>query len=526
MRSAGYRGWRPARLLGAALLLLLAAGCATLPRDVARVPSHAWQQPEASRIGRAFAAALAAHAGRSGLLLLGDGRDAYAARIALVEAAEHTLDLQYYSIGDDDSTRALFARILAAAVRGVRVRVLVDDIHAAGHDVDLAAFSAHPNIEVRVFNPFRRRGSLGAGRLLELLGDPARLNHRMHNKAFVADAVAAVIGGRNLSDAYFGARADFGFVDLDVLAIGPVAAEVDAAFDAYWGSAWAYPIEAFVATPPTRADAQRVAARLAEAAARLRESRFVQELEARPLSAQLRGGRVTLTWAVAQAVYDDPAKVDADAGPTTRLASRLRPLLDGAQRSIVLVSPYFVPGADGVALLRDLGARGVRTRLLTNSLAGTDVVAAHAGYSRYRRALLDAGVEVHELRAAGGSEAGQVRLEAVLGASRAALHAKTIVVDGRYVFVGSMNLDPRSQMLNTECGLLIDSEEVARDLLSRFTPLLDPRFSYALTLADTALRWSDVTAGEARTSTVEPDTTPWRRLQAATLAVVAPEHWL
>jgi putative cardiolipin synthase len=507
-------------------VLLLAAGCATLPRDVVRAPSHAWDQPEATAIGRAFAAPLAAHPGRSGLLLLGDGRDAYAARIALAAAAEHTLDLQYYSIGDDDSTRALFARVLAAADRGVRVRVLVDDIRTAGHDVDLAAFAAHAHVEVRVFNPFGRRGPLAAGRLLEFLGDPARLNHRMHNKAFVADGIGAVIGGRNLADEYFGARDDFGFVDLDVLAVGAAAGEMDAAFDDYWASAWAYPIEAFVASPPTRADAERVASRLAAAATRLDQSGFVREMEERPLAHALRTGNLALVWADAHAVHDDPAKVDAAGGDAPRLAVQLRRLFDQARQEVVLVSPYFVPGDAGVAFLAALTARGVRIRLLTNSLAGTDVVAAYAGYARYRHALLAAGIELHELRPAAIGEARQAGHEALHGSERAALHAKTFVVDRRYVFVGSMNLDPRSNLLNTECGLLVDDAEVARDLLARLDRLFDPRLSYALALDGAAVRWSDVTAGRVRNSGVEPDTTPWRRLQAETLAMFAPEHWL
>jgi putative cardiolipin synthase len=408
----------------------------------------------------------------------------------------------------------------------VHVRVLVDDIHGGGHDLDFAAFAAHPNVEVRVFNPFVRRGPMPAARLLEFVGDPARLNHRMHNKAFVADGVGAVIGGRNLGAEYFGAGSDFGFVDLDVLAIGPVAAEMDAAFDAYWASDWSYPIEAFVAAPPAAEDIERLETRLAQAEASVRDSGFARAMEQRPFALALRAGTLELAWGDAHAVYDDPGKAAGDAADPALLMPRLRGVLDGARHEVTLVSPYFVPGESGVAYLGALAARGVQVRLLTNSLAGTDVVAAYAGYARYRRALLEAAVELHELRAVGASEAAQARLEATLGAKRAALHAKAFVVDDRYVFVGSMNLDPRSRVLNTECGLLIDSSEVARELQAWLAPLLDPRASYALALEHDAVQWSDVVAGAPRVSTVEPDTTPWRRWQAKTLALLAPENWL
>jgi putative cardiolipin synthase len=509
---------------GVALLVLLAA-CASVPTDYPRTASTAYEHGEQTPLGRAFAPPAGAPEGASGLRLLASGVDAYAARVALAERAQRTLDLQYYIVHDDESTLALLARVAAAADRGVRVRLLVDDFDSLGRDAGIAAMSAHPNVEVRVFNPFARRGSR-FGRVLEMLGDFDRLNHRMHNKLFVADNAAAVIGGRNLGNEYFGAPAEAGFVDLDVLVVGPAVRQASTSFDAFWSSVSAVPIEALMAKVPSEDDVRRALDTLQQAPQRLALSPYADRLRSGELVTRIAAGAVDLLWAPARAVYDPPAKAQGEDSRGMHIRPQLRPVLDAAQREVVLVSPYFVPGDAGVAFLRALHGRGVDVRVLTNSLAATDVPAAYAGYSKYQRALLDAGVALYELRAAGGGHEQQRRLVEELGAPRATLHAKTLVVDRRYVFIGSMNLDPRSDRLNTELGVLIDSPSVARDLLQDLDRLMTTRHSYRLEADHGGIAWVTQQDGVEVRSDTPPDTTTWQRFRSAVSSWIAPEELL
>jgi putative cardiolipin synthase len=511
---------------GVGLLVAAITGCASLPADYPRPESRAWSSPQDTTLGHAFAPKLAAHRGQSGLRLLFSGADAFAARVALADFAERTLDLQYYMIRDDDSTNALLSRVVTAADRGVRVRLLVDDIYAVGRDFALASLSAHPRIEVRVFNPFMRRGPLGVGRVLELIGDATRLNHRMHNKLFIADNLLGVIGGRNLGNEYFGLDADAGFVDLDLLAVGPVVQEASRSFDQYWASELSVPIAAFVSSAPSRVDTDSALGSLRDVEARLRDSEYAARLRSRDFVDEVRRGRLELVWADARAIWDPPDKRSSSGQRELHIRPQLRPVLERVRTEAFFVSPYFIPGEAGVALLRELCTRGIAVRVLTNSLAGTDVAAVYAGYSKYQAALLTAGVELYELRPVGGTSKQQEAIEDALGASRAALHAKTFVLDRRIVFVGSMNLDPRSDRINTEFGMLIDSTELAQQLLARIAPLVDPRQSYRLSLAGEAVEWTVEDEASVVRSTIAPGTSLWRRLQAGALAVLAPEELL
>jgi putative cardiolipin synthase len=501
------------------------SGCAVFPSGYARTETAAWPHPEETAIGRALAGRLQRQASLSGVRLLETGVDAFAARAALADVAERTLDLQYYIVRDDESTIALLSRVVAAADRGVRVRLLVDDIYAVGRDFGFGAFASHPNIEVRVFNPFLRRGPLGLSRLFEVIGDADRLNHRMHNKTFVADNAAAVIGGRNLGNEYFAAQADAGYIDLDVLAVGPVVGDVSASFDQYWASSLAVPIEAFPIAMPTREEALRGLASMRSVEERLRGSEYAERLRRGSFAAELTAGVIEFEWAPAIALYDPPDKLER-AGEESAIVAGLRPVIDGAQRELFLVSPYFVPGAAGLAALRKLRSRGLRVRVLTNSLASTDVPVVYAGYSRYQVALLESGVELWELRPVGGTERAQEAISEALGAERAALHAKTFVVDARYVFVGSMNLDPRSNRINTEFGMLVDSPALAARLLGRLSRLASTAGSYRAVLEHGALAWITMQDGREVRFSVPPDTGAFRRAWSHVLRLVAPEQLL
>ena len=368
-------------------------GCAGLPTDIDRPHSSALADTGGTRLGRALAPLAAANPGKSGIHALDNARDAFAARVVLARAAERSLDVQYYIWRDDTTGNLLCKELWDAAERGVRVRLLLDDNNTRGLDDDLIALDAHPHIEVRLFNPYANRGF----RLGELVTDFGRLNRRMHNKSFTADNQAAIVGGRNVGDEYFGAETPVAFNDLDVLAVGAVVPEVSKAFDAYWNSESAYPAASLIReTPMSAAQVREEWAKLhADPAA----AKYVDAVHATPLVRRLLAGNLPLEWAPARVIQDDPSKV---LQPLERTDLHMLPLFEAALgdpvRQLDLVSPYFVPTKEGAAKLNAIAARGVRVRVLTNSLAATDVAPVHAGYAKYREALLRGGVRLYELK--------------------------------------------------------------------------------------------------------------------------------
>ena len=505
---------------------LFVMGCSSDHRlDVQRSPSYAIKHPEATFLGRASASQLKATPGQSGFDLLVSGQEAFLARAALAEASERTLDLQYYIVSEDASATLLLYRALRAAQRGVRVRLLIDDIYAVGRDFDLATLAAHPNVQVRVFNPFRFRGPLGISRLFEYLGDSARLDRRMHNKLWIADNAVAVIGGRNLGDAYFNVRTDSDFADLDMLAAGPVVEQISRSFDEYWNSDLAAPIAAFVGVAPGTADRDRALSRMAENAERFRTTDYAQALRATGFGTLVRQGRVPLVPAQAT-VFDTPAQAGA-AEQHQPISPAVSQLIRGAQHEVILISPYFIPGERGVVVLCALARRGVRVRILTNSLASTDVPVVHAGYARYRPRLLACGVKLYEMRP-NAMRSGSARPGLSSGAS---LHAKAVVVDGKSVLIGSMNLDPRSRQSNTEIAVQIESAVLAGQLHALFEEASAPdqAFQVGLTVPgnpDARLVWTGRENGKPVHYSGEPLADTWRRIVAGLLGALAPEELL
>ena len=517
------RRWAHGALALAALAM--AASCTSVRFDVPRPPSHALDKPELTALAQSYAPQLSAAPGRSGFHLLVSGPEAFAARVALAEASQRTLDLQYYIVAHDATTTLLLDAALRAAQRGVRVRLLVDDLNLDGRESDLAVLAGHPNLQVRLFNPFAVRGGFGVARLLELLGDTARLNRRMHNKLWIADGAVAVMGGRNLGDAYFNASPESDFADLDVLAAGPVVGEVSRSFDAYWNSDWAVPIAAVVGPAPPRADLEPAWAELAARAARFRASDYVRALRATALGARVRTGQLPLALASAKAHFDLPADPNAVARETTSaIFPALREVVEKAQREVLMVSPYLVPGEKSVAVLCALVGRGVRVRMLTNSLASTDVPPVHAGYALYRPQLLACGVALHELRPRrSGDKAKRIGLS-----SGTSLHSKAIVVDGETLFIGSMNLDPRSRHLNTEVALKIESASLGRELSGLFDEATTLEQAFRVELgepgnASAALHWASIEDGQPVRYSQEPLTSAWRRFLSRVLGALAPE---
>jgi putative cardiolipin synthase len=474
-----------------------------------------------TRLGRAVAAGVAANPGRTGVHPLAEGRAAFAARVALAAAAEKSLDVQYYIWHGDQVGYLLLEALWQAAGRGVRVRLLLDDLNTGGLDATIAVLDAHPNIEVRLYNPLVQRGVRG----LNFLTDFARVNRRMHNKSFTADNQASIVGGRNVANEYYGAGGGIVFADLDVIAVGAAVREVSQEFDLYWNSPSAYPAAGFVGAPGADG-AAALEARFAATRADPESVAFVEAVRTTPLVRDLLGGRLALEWTPARVVYDDPAKtLDTTARTDVLLFPELVRTIGRPQKSLDLVSPYFVPGEVGTAALTALAREGVKVRVLTNSLASAEAAVVHSGYAKRRKDLLRAGVRLFEIKTTAAQDTRDERLR--LGSSSgAALHAKTFAVDQRHVFVGSFNFDPRSARLNTEMGLVIESPALARQFAERFdTSMLLVAYEIRLGPDGDSLEWIERTAtGETRHDT-EPGTTWFERWSVDVLSIF-PVDWM
>ena len=509
---------RPDRFLriGLAALLLL-AGCApTLNLDANRPLSHALSRDAASPMKAQLATGIPP--GESGFHLLQGGHAALAARLALAQRATRTLDVQYYLFHNDTTGKMVAAALLAAADRGVRVRLLIDDIDTADKELGLATLNAHPNIQVRLFNPFHTRSTSLLVKGWQALRESVRLNRRMHNKVFIADNQLGITGGRNIGDEYFSADSKLAFVDLDVLAAGAIVDALSRSFDEYWNSEAAVPASALPVSA-TDSRLQRTTRRLQAFRAQQLDSDYGRALTAAdPVPGLLRG---TTPWRIARAdlIVDPPDKVLNRGDSTSQLLiGQLAGLWINPTRHVLIVSAYFVPGATGMAYLDYWRSQGVQVDVLTNAYAASDVPIVHAGYANYRIPLLEAGVKLYELKPVAEPIGGRLR-DLGSGSSRASLHAKTFVFDDAHVFIGSFNFDPRSALLNTEMGLVIHSPELAREVTDMAEDAMRPERSFRLRLVvertkqgvSKHLQWHDTHLGNARTFDVEPETTPIQR---------------
>jgi len=505
------------RILAAGLISVL-AGCAGLPTGVDRPSSSAYVDTGGTRIGRALAGAVDAHPGKTGVLPLLSGRDAFAARMIIARAAERSLDVQYYIWHADTTGNLMFEAMWQAAERGVRVRLLLDDQNTSGLDPTLAALDSHPNIDVRLFNPFASR----TFRIGDYTHSFARLNRRMHNKSFIADNQVAIVGGRNIGDEYFEAGTSVAFADLDTVVEGAVVRDVSAQFDAYWNSASAYPLVSLV--PAATASG---AATLRDAWSRLIASpeaaEYIDAVRETGLVEQLVAGTLKLEWVSARLVSDDPDKV---LHPPERREMQMGPRLQAAMgppsSEMDLVSPYFVPTQEGTDALVAIAARGVKVRVLTNSLAATDVAPVYAGYVKYREALLQGGVRLFELKPQRDERPhGKFR-----AGSAASLHAKTFAIDRSRIFIGSFNLDPRSARLNTEVGVVLESPTLATQLSEAFDRSIPNRaYEVRLTPDGKGVEWIEQTAaGEVRHSSTPGASAS--RMFFVNLLRILPIEWL
>jgi len=493
-------------LLLATTLLLLAA-CASAPPRPELAPAVALAPAQGSALDTRVQAQADAHPGQSGFRLVFDGVEAFALRAASARAAGRSLDVQYYIWHNDTTGRLLLAELANAADRGVRVRLLLDDMDARADNFALAGLDAHPNIEVRLYNPYGSREG-AVGKFTETVGSAKRLNRRMHNKSWIADNRIALAGGRNVGDEYFAASDSVNFFDTDFLILGPAVQDLSRSFDAYWNSPAAYPIAALSPELENADSLAKLRAGAADTLAKDRESAYVHALADSDLPARIGGGQLALQWSPRwQVLSDDPMKALGEGAPQSHVLEGLRTAMAGAQSEVTIISPYFVPGTEGTANLVARHAAGAKVSILTNSLAANDVAAVHGGYSKYRKDLLAGGIGLFELKPTAGAKGEK----SWFGSTGASLHTKAALFDQHQVFVGSFNLDPRSAALNCEQGVLVDDAELGRELQARYDAATSGRFAWRLGLgARGGLTWTDDNGTLER----EPQASFGRRMQS------------
>ena len=530
-RPAAMRS--PLRIGAFVVAAMTLGACATTQpgADYPRSESVALAHPEETRLGRRLSELAGAHGEASGFRIITLGVDGFLARAEMIDAAEKTLDLQYFIFRGDDTGRLLTDGLLRAADRGVRVRVLVDDGDTVAGDEQILALAAHPSVEVRVFNPFRYRGHSTFRRALEFMMNAGRLDYRMHNKLLVADNALALVGGRNVGNQYFQVDPGSQFADDDVFVAGPVTRELSGTFDEFWNSRFSVPAAALGAPKGKKStiSAQRERARwhpatLVETAAN--GSDYVTRIATGEPYAGLVSGRLPLIWATARVVCDSPDKKEVADGtaPGRLMMQSVRRMIGAAQTEVLMVTPYFVPANEELDTLRAIRQRNVAVAIVTNSLESTPDLVAQAGYSRYRKPLLEQGVRLYEVRAQLDSTRGSGQTARLSRYGHYGLHGKLIVFDRTQMFIGSMNFDQRSKRLNTEIGLLIDGPELALQTASRFAAMSSPESSFAVSLRAAAdggtprLVWTAMENGRLVDVTTEPAQSAWRRLSARLLS--------
>lgn len=507
----------------AVFIILLMQACAPLSSRVALPVSHAFDHPLETSLGRQVQAYTALHPGESGFYILDTGQQALLQRAALIEAAERSVDAQYYIWNSDVSGSYLARRLLLAADRGVRVRLLLDDINIGERDTVLAVLAGHPNIDIRIYNPFAVRS--GLGKWLGLINEFQRLNRRMHNKGFVVDGALAVVGGRNIGDEYFDLHPQVNFRDRDVLAAGAVVRDVSLSFDAHWNSTSTYPISQLA---PEAVTAQSVKVQLDQARAAAADTRGFTQMPSQDAASahEAVAHRLSaLTWAEAELISDPPVEnAHADTDRPKRSARALLKLVEQSKQEILLETPYLILGDEQLQLLGQTSARGVRVSALTNSLASNDLTTNHAGYARRRSAMLAKGLELHELQPDAAACSIWIDAPDFCDKGAVSLHAKSAVFDRKTVYIGSFNVNLRSIYLNSETVLVIHSAELAQRLAHDIEVGMMATNSWLVSRdAEGQLHWS-ATTGPVWTH--EPATGFWRRFKAGLFKLLPVEKYL
>ena len=494
------------RLLLLAFAINILASCATVNFDYPKTDSRVFTDTSETYFAKNLVDDLANHpVDQSGFYLMPDGIEALSARLVMAARAERSIDAQYYEITRGTVAEAFIAALLEAADRGVRVRLLIDDVNTQGYDAGMVGLDSHPNFEIRVFNPFANR----TFRKLDALTNFSRINRRMHNKSFTVDNQITIFGGRNIGDEYFGAVKDAIFFDLDVLAVGSVVNSVSFMFDAYWNHERSVPLEAFAKLPDDpAAELVRMRGEIAQWKKEFAKSQYAHAVTDSYLQF-IESDPSIFTWAPYQLIYDLPDKaIKQRADETMLIKTAIYGSLEAAQEELTIVSPYFVPLKSGIDWLVDTQASGVNINIITNSRSANNQALVHAGYAPARKPLLRGGVNIYEIR----PDAKVVDYEVVeLSSAKATLHSKAYIVDRKEIFIGSFNFDPRSANINTELGVLIQSPLSAAKIAQNIEKAL-PEISFELFLNEkNKLRWRNIEKGEEVIFNKEPYTSWWQR---------------
>ncbi|WP_163336396.1 phospholipase D family protein [Desulfopila sp. IMCC35008] len=504
----------------------LTSSCAPLPSNVDRELSFALEDTEGTTFGRLYQKLKPENSLESGFYLLLQGLDAFTARLVLAQGAEKSIDAQYYLIHGDLTGILFLDQLIKAADRGVRVRLLIDDMDLGDYDEGLSILAQHENIELRIFNPFSRATT----RLTQYMSRFGSVTRRMHNKSFTVDNQLSVVGGRNIGDEYFEADSALAFGDIDLLVMGPLVREVSNSFDLYWNNSNAYPIESLrpdlIDLTSLTAGRQLLADYLEQDATK----KYLQALSSSQIAKEIRNGSVTYSWATGQVLSDHPDKIKSyETTEQFSLAKLINPFLKEVKSELLIFSPYFVPGKKGTKFLTDLSRSGVKVRIITNSLASTDVGLVHAGYAKYRRQLLRGGVELFEIDRELSKEERKKRGQ-LAGSSKSSLHAKSFVLDRKKVFIGSLNLDPRSVTENTEIGILVNSVELADLVAEVFEKVVNvATFKLDLQKDDEGpelMLWHGYENGQKKVWASDPYTSFWRRFSIRLLGILPIESQL
>jgi len=491
-------------------------GCASvdfdMPKTVTTAPTPA--ETADTYLGQQLIGLAEEHPDQAGFFPLSDGIDALSIRLLMAERAERTIDAQYYLIKSDIVGSAFIGSLLRAADRGVRVRLLLDDIFTSGYDAGMAGLASHPNFEIRIFNPFARRSA----RFMDGITSFSRINRRMHNKSFTVDNQVTLIGGRNIADEYFGARVDAKFADLDVLAIGPVVQDVSNMFDEYWNHERAAPIAAFAKMPDDpAAELERVRAGLEQSRQEVKNTIYAAAVRDQVLE-YVETDAKPFVWAPYTLAVDSPDKAfKSKAAEADSIVTPLRESLLAAEKATIVISPYFVPRKPGIEAFSELQNRGVQVTIVTNSLAANNQSSVHGGYAPSRKPLLKAGVKIYEVRADADVSGSELT---AAGGAKATLHTKAFVVDSKELFIGSFNFDPRSANINTELGVIIRSPELAGEFTTAVEKALAAQTFEVFLNEKGKLRWRAIEDGEEVIYKKEPQTTWWQRFKAGFMRIL------
>lgn len=505
------------------ILIVILQGCSSIPDNSNMEVTTAIVNKGETGLDQMVELELANNRDKSGAIMLSDGLDAFVARASLAIASEKSLDIQYYLYHDDTIGGLLTNQILKAADRGVRVRLLLDDFDLGGKDKNLLILNSHPNITIRIFNPFDRKFSR-SGQLVTRLGDVTR---RMHNKMFIADNSMVILGGRNIGDAYFDIDPDRAFSDLDVLLTGKVVSEASKVFDLYWNSEVVYPISLLADDQFNKGDLDKGRKVLSLLSKAQSTSAYIQALISSDFFQKIQEKQLSFTWLDANIYYDHPIKVrSARDKREYHLTKSLEPYFKALKEDLLIITPYFVPGVEGTNFLTDMAKSGIKVSIITNSLASNDVFAVHSGYSRYREELLSAGVALYEIKPKVNVLTGKGnKNKSSFGSSKTSLHAKSFVLDQHHIFIGSLNLDPRSAFENTEVGTMLSSSDIGVNMTSY---LLDNvySFSFEVKLVDGDLVWLEHKDDKVIMHDVEPYTYWWQRFAIKALQFLPIESQL